>query len=165
MSIPNPAYYFDDYADEVAPSCLTELTLAGWAAWLAQGGEKVEEGEEAGCWTFDPPEDGKTFKANRLDFAEDIRVERFPDDEGPVIELSRDDLADYDFAAIRFAPGFGWDADSILDPSGRLIDQLCDPDCPLVEVGDEEVIAVAKSTDLVLVYRTDPPRLEEVSVQ
>lgn len=166
MPFANPAYYLDDYSDEVMPTLEGGLTLASWAAWLAQGGEKPEEGEEPGCWTFDPPLDGAIFKASRMDFDEDIRVEHRTDADGePTLLFSRESLSGYDFAAVRFGPGMGWDADAILDPTGDLDDQLANKDCPLVEVGEEENIAVAKTTDIVLVYRADPPRLEEQPVQ
>lgn len=150
------AYYLDDFADEVLPEGLEDVTLEGWAKWLAKGGS----GKYG--WTFAPPGDGETFAGSSLTFLDDVTVRRcalspecdFDNDE---FEFSPELPPNRDFAAVRFGPGLGWDSDCILDP-----DDLGDGLKDIMDVGDDAILAVARSKTHRFRYRADPPRLEIV---
>ena len=157
-------YYLDDYADEVLPESLEEPTLEGWAKWIAGGGDDGPDDE--GPFV----EDGKILNASSLTFLDDVEVRRLPahydeekDEFDPELEFSPPlpDRSLWDFAALRMGPGMGWGGDDILDPDD-LEDGLCGALCPLLEPGDEGILALAKSTNVRLRYRADPPRLEVV---
>jgi hypothetical protein len=148
----NPAYYLDDYADEVLPCGLEGVSLEGWAKWLSQGGD-------AG-WPADVPRDGQEFAASSTRFDQDISAQR--SDNGETITFSRPPNG-YTFAAVRFGPGMGWSPDDILDPGGIEDDLLGKGewrDEPLLEPGEDCLIAVGHHSALRLRFRAAGPAFE-----
>ena len=150
--IENPSYYPHDYADEVLPNDLEGLSLAGWAKWLAQGGDRA--GEDGGGWQTEVPADGKQFKATETTWLDDVVAEM--DAEGE-ITFSPPLPAERDFLAFRFGPGMGWSPEAILYPVDDPIAAIKESE--LLSPGDDGLLAVGKSREVMLTYRSDPPRL------
>lgn len=169
MSHPNPAFYLDEFADEIMPSDLEECSLAGWAAWLAKGGESPDEDGETGCWSFDPPKDGTLYQASSLTFLPDIEIERLADEDcEPRFRWSRPLDEGVDFAAIRFGPGMGWSGDDIIcntDSQCGIEAEIADPSWPKLEIGESGFLAVARNRNMTLFYRSNPPTLTELEGQ
>lgn len=161
--VANPAFYLDEFTDEILPSELEECTLAGWAAWLAKGGESPNEDGETGCWSFEPPKDGALYGASCLTFLADIEITRLPDDDcEPRFIWSRPLDSGVEFAAIRFAQGAGWGPDDIIcdaDSQASIEAEIADDAWPKIEVGETALLAVARNEDVRLVYRASPPAL------
>lgn len=161
-------FYLDDFTDEVMPSQLEGSTLEAWAKWLSRGGERDDpyrDPDEDDCWCFDPPADGTEYAGSSLTFEDDVIATCSGD--GEAIRFSRPVPPDADFMAIRFAPGLGWDAESILDPTctfGRSIEQQLIEAIDL-ERGEECNLAIARTASVKLLYRADPPRLEIVAAE
>lgn len=136
------SYYLTDFADEVSP--VNDATLPSWAAWLSK--PDADWGRDAAT------SDGATFAASVTRWLPDIIATRSADG----WTLSRDP-AGLDFAAVRFGPGLGWNAENILDECSRDAflawfrenDAICD---------DVEYIAAGISEpDVLLTYRAGPP--------
>lgn len=156
------AYYLDDFSDEVMPMKLEGPTLESWAKWIAEGGDDGPDVE--GPFV----EDGKILGASTLTFLEDVTVRRrvLTDEERDAdedeLEFSPPLPAVFDFAAMRFGPGMGWEADCILDPS-NIRDGLCGGfGSDLLEPGDDCVLAIATSKNIRVRYNADPPNLRIV---
>lgn len=146
--------YLDDFADEVAPSALESSTPEGWAKWLAGGGERADpDHDPESCWGFDPPVDGAEYAASTLTFEDDVIATRSGD--GETVRYSRPIPADVDFIAVRFAPGLGWDADSIICDVGDLDRTLVED--LFMEKGESYDLAVGRSAQLRLRYCAGPP--------
>ncbi len=155
--------YLDDYTCEMQPC---DPTLEGYAALLAAGGN--EDWPNVAI-----PKDGQTFTGSALVWKPDIIATRL----GGKWSLSRNP-DDNDFVAVRFGEGLGWYPDHIIYQEMGLVDgeytqtetmaeallrwfEENDPCCD-----DTEFVAVAESQNgLTFQYRSDPPRLEEVTKQ
>ena len=149
----NPAYYLDDYADEILPPGLENLSLQSWAKWLANGGDAD--------WPADVPADGQEFGAYSIAFANDIAAQR--SDDGETVSLSRP-VNGYDFAAVRFGPNMGWSPEDIITSLDEIEKELLGKsewrDEPMLDPGEDCLIAVGNSSKLRLRYREDGPGLE-----
>jgi hypothetical protein len=150
--VANPSYYPHDYADEVLPGDLKELSLAGWAEWLSQGGDKA--GEDGGGWQTKVPSDGQQFKAIETVWLDDVTAAMNADGE---ITFEPHLPDDYDFLAFRFGPGMGWSPDDIIYPVENPVEAIKVQE--LLSPGDDGLLAVGKSREVMLTYRADPPRL------
>lgn len=150
--VANPAYYPHDYADEVLPNDLPASSLEGWAQWLGQGGDKC--GEDGGGWQTEVPPDGKQFKATETTWLDDVEAAMDADGE---ITFKPPLPAEYDFLAFRFGPGMGWSPDDILYPVENPAQAIKEQE--LLSPGDDGLLAVGKSREVMLTYRADPPRL------
>lgn len=97
------SYFLEDFSDETVPC---EPTLEGWAKWLA------EPDLEDFCWQerAEYPINGSTYQASAILWSEDIIARKH---EGRWA-LSRPIAEGENFFAIRWGPGHGWDADSII---------------------------------------------------
>lgn len=109
----NFAYiYLDDYADEVCPCA---PTLEAWAAWLSK---------PAPNWNRpDPAKSGDQFQASALDMSDDIIATQ---DSAGKWSFSHTPPEGTDFFACRYTEGLGWDADSIHNTLGDMIDWLAE---------------------------------------
>lgn len=158
MSIPNPSYYPHDFADEVMPRDLKDSSLASWAAWLAQGGDQPDEDDdpkEPSGWRVKVPDDGAQFKTTETTWLDDVTARMSADGE---ITFNPPLPADADFLAFRFGPDLGWSPEDIIcdtdDPAAYI------KECEMLSPGDDGLLAVGRSRQIVCVYRSDPPRLE-----
>jgi hypothetical protein len=148
----NPAFYLDDYSDEIMPFGVEELSLDGWAKWLSKGGDPN--------WPADVPEDGQVLGASSISFDDDVIAQL--GDDGETITFSRP-LKGYAFAAVRFGPNMGWSPEDIIDPSdaeNELLGKSEWRDEPMLEPGGDCLIAVGKTSNLRLRYIADGPALE-----
>lgn len=136
------SYYIEEYSDEVVPC---DCTLEGWAAWLSK--PAPEWGRPAAA------PDGHSFEASVLVWEEDVIATRGSDGEW---SLSRD-FDGGDCIAVRFGPGLGWDAESIVYDRSGLLEYLKDNDGG---VGAVEHVAIGRAAPNVrLLFKADPPRL------
>lgn len=134
-------YYLDDYYDEVMP-CYP--SLAAWAEWLSQPDEEWGRDQAAS--------DGDTFGASVIEYVDDVIATRTP--EGWTLSH---EPADACLIAVRFGPGLGWDADSIVGDISGLIEHLDENDGGY---GDVEHIAIGmKRPPVRLTFHAGPPPL------
>ena len=155
--------YLDDYTDDIQPC---DPTLEGYAAFLASGGNDD--------WpNVDIPEDGTIFAGSALQWKPDIIATR----KDGKWSLSREP-SDDEFVAVRFGPGLGWWPDGIIYPETGLIDgkyvaieTMAESVLRWLSENDEtcndtEYVAVAEYQEgLSFRYRSDPPRLTEITKQ
>lgn len=143
-------FYIDDFSDEFMPC---EPSLDGWAKWLSEPDENQPYNRTTA------PTDGERFASQfNLEFGDDIVATR---NTGREWTFSRQPSG-IDFMAVRHAEGLGWSP-------GNIIDLDDDPEMALREwfahtdEACDDVEYVACATNLpaaVLIYRTNPPRME-----
>ena len=142
------SFYIDDYSDESVPC---DCSLEGWAEWLSKPDE---------CWEHDCASDGGSFAGSALLWLPDV-LATF---DGEAWSLSRE--PDGDFLALRFAPGSGWDGDSICNGRDNLIEVLGEnaPDAVAGQV--ENVACGIHENGWRFTFRAGPPpSLEAERVQ
>lgn len=136
-------YYIDDYSDEHVPC---DCTLAGWAEWLSKPDMEWRRRKAA--------QDGSRYQASVTRFEDDIIARRTA---GGEWIFSRDP-SQYDFLAIRWGPGLGWDPDNIIwgeDMAVALREWFAEnAGC----CDDEEFVATGMNEpNVTLVYHAGPP--------
>lgn len=153
----NPAFYLNDYADEILPFGLESLSLDGWAKWLSKGGEEE--------WPADVPEDGAEFAASSITFDDDIMAQR--SDDGATVTLTRP-VSGYAFAAVRFGPNMGWSPEDIIsdpdDAENELLGKGKWRDEPMLDPGEDCLIAVGHHSDLRLRFKSAGPTFEIIGL-
>lgn len=124
-------YYVDQYSDEIVPC---DCTLDGWAEWLAK--------DVRGEWgRTGPIPSGTELSASVLLFLGDVEVTRLTEKS---FSFEPGLPENFEFAAMRFGKGLGWDAESILNPD-ELHDGLLgygSEYCVLLEVGESGWLAL-----------------------
>lgn len=133
-------YSLVDYCDEIEPH---NGTLEGIASWLSKPDKNWHRDSAA--------RPGDTFEASALNFDADIIATRHA---GGEWTFSRDPSG-YDFLAVRWGEGLGWDPDAIIwgdDMAVALREWLAENS----DVGCEFVAAGNDENDLVITFHEGP---------